>query len=102
MQKVQSNLIDSYTRDISSKFNYLIMVNQSATPLAREQHITDLGIAVDEKLNFRLCLHEQAQKRPKVFGCAQIISLLNTEQNHLTRLPRELPNRHVVCVRCGS
>jgi hypothetical protein len=23
---------------------------------------------------------EQAQKRPKVFGCAQVISLLNTEQ----------------------
>jgi hypothetical protein len=23
-------------------------------------------------------------KRPKVFGCAQIISLLKTEQNHLT------------------
>jgi hypothetical protein len=24
---------------------------------------------------------KQAQKKPKVFGCAQIISLLNTEQN---------------------
>jgi hypothetical protein len=24
---------------------------------------------------------EQAKKRPNVFGCAQIISLLNTEQN---------------------
>jgi hypothetical protein len=32
---------------------------------------------------------KQAQKRPKVFGCAQIIFLLNTEQNHLTRLPTE-------------
>jgi hypothetical protein len=40
-------------------------------------------------------LLEQAQKRPKVFGCAQIISLLNTEQNHLTRLPTALPMRNV-------
>jgi hypothetical protein len=32
-------------------------------------------------------IHKQTQKRPKVFGCAQIISLLNTEQNHLTRPP---------------
>jgi hypothetical protein len=26
-------------------------------------------------------LRKQAQKRPKVFGCAQIISVLNTEHN---------------------
>jgi hypothetical protein len=26
----------------------------------------------------------QAQKMPKVFGCVQIISLLNIEQNYLT------------------
>jgi hypothetical protein len=37
----------------------------------------------------------QAQKRPKVFGCAQIISMLNTEQNYLTRLPTALPMRDV-------
>jgi hypothetical protein len=37
----------------------------------------------------------QAQKRPKVFGCAQIISLINTEQNHLTRLPKALPMSNV-------
>jgi hypothetical protein len=55
------------------------------------------GVAADE--NARLCevccllvvdsvnnyvlilLQKQAQKRPKVFGCARIISLLNTEQN---------------------
>jgi hypothetical protein len=36
----------------------------------------------------------QAQKRPKVFGCAQIISVLNTEQNHLTRLPTALSMRN--------
>jgi hypothetical protein len=41
-------------------------------------------------------------KRPKVFGCAQIISLLKTEQNHLTRLPRELPNCDGGCVRYGT
>jgi hypothetical protein len=45
---------------------------------------------------------EQAQKRPKVFGCAQIIYLLNTEQNHLTQLPRELPNRDVGCTKNQS
>jgi hypothetical protein len=28
--------------------------------------------------------HNKHIKRPKVFGCAQIISLLKTEQNHLT------------------
>jgi hypothetical protein len=39
--------------------------------------------------------NKQAQKRPKVFGCAQIISLLNTEQNHLARLPTALPIRNV-------
>jgi hypothetical protein len=38
---------------------------------------------------------KQSQKRPKVFGCAQIISLLNTEQNHSTRLPIVLPMRNV-------
>jgi hypothetical protein len=38
---------------------------------------------------------EQAQKRPKVFGCAQIISLLNIEQKHLTRLLTALPMRNV-------
>jgi hypothetical protein len=38
---------------------------------------------------------QQAQKRPKVFGCAQIIYLLNTEQNHLIRLPTALPMRNV-------
>jgi hypothetical protein len=36
-----------------------------------------------------------AEKRPKVFGCAQIIYLLNAEQNHLTRLPIALPMRNV-------
>jgi hypothetical protein len=34
---------------------------------------------------------EQSLKRPKVFGCAQIIPL----QNHLTRLPTALPMRNV-------
>jgi hypothetical protein len=38
---------------------------------------------------------QQAHNRPKVFGCTQIISLLNTEQNHLTRLPAALPMRNV-------
>jgi hypothetical protein len=40
-------------------------------------------------------LHIQAQKRPKVFGWAQIIYLLHTEQSHLTRLPIALPMRYV-------
>jgi hypothetical protein len=31
------------------------------------------------------------QEGPKVFSCAQIISLFNTEQKHLTRLPTTLP-----------
>jgi hypothetical protein len=41
------------------------------------------------------CFVKQAQKRPKVFGWAQIISLRDTEQDHLTRLPIALPMRNV-------
>jgi hypothetical protein len=41
--------------------------------------------------------NKEAQKRPKVFGCAQIISLLNIEQNHLTLIPIALSMRNDGC-----
>jgi hypothetical protein len=44
-------------------------------------------------VSIRKCQQDdiQAQKRPKVYACAQIMYLLNTEQNSLTRLPTALP-----------
>jgi hypothetical protein len=45
---------------------------------------SSLTLSTDHEKFDQLVDLEQAKKRLKVFGCAQIISLPNTEQNHMT------------------
>jgi hypothetical protein len=51
-----------FGRDINSKYDYTITVNQNAVSLGTDEYITDLGVILDEELKFSHHIHEKIKK----------------------------------------
>jgi hypothetical protein len=78
MNKIAKNLIESCRTVLNDANGAIDIINNFCFLFHR---------LIRTLLNFAMLLNnKQAQKRPKVFCCALIISLLNAEQNHLTQL----------------
>lgn len=60
--------ITSFGRDIAYRYEYYLTTGQSSTELTREGHLNDLGIEIDDKLNFSLHIHIKVNKAYQVLG----------------------------------